>query len=137
MIEVGIAQLIAANAAVQALIGSPARLYPVLVPEDPTYPCASYQLISEVPRYLIDGSSAMNQIRFQIDTWSGGLQNASYLTAKAVQAAIRAVLEGFTGLLSDGSHVAWIEVVSARDLYEQNARCYRTSTDYMIYFNPA
>ena len=134
MIEIGIAQLVAAASGVQAVIGNPARFYPVLVPEDPTCPCASYQVISEVPNYLLNGSSDLNQIRLQIDTWSGGLQNASYLSAKQAQAAIRAVLESFTGTLPDGTRVAWIEVSSARDLYEQDARCYRTTTDYMIHF---
>ena len=143
MLEEGIAQLVAANAGVQALIGNPARFYPVLVPDDvgsasgPPYPVSSYQIISETPNYLLDGSSPMNQVRLQVDTWSGGLQNASYAAAKAVQAAIRAVLEGYRGTLPDGTRVAVIQVAGSRDLYEQDARCYRTSTDYMIQFYTA
>jgi len=137
MLTDGIQALVAANAAVKALIGNPARFYPVLVPEDPTYPCASYQVISEVPSYLLSGASPLNQIRLQVDTWSGGLQSASYASAKAVQAALRAVLEGYRGTLPDGTRVAAIFVDSARDLYEDDARSYRTTTDYMIHFYPS
>jgi hypothetical protein len=136
MIEQGIAQLVAANAAVQALIGNPARFYPVLVPEDAAYPCASYQVISDTPVDLLDGTRTLQPLRMQIDTWSGGPVNASYGAAKNVQAAIRSLLEGFRGQLPEGTNVAYIHVAMARDLYEQDARCYRTSTDFVIYFYP-
>ena len=130
MLESGIQQLVAANAGVQALIGQ--RFYPVLLPDDVTYPCASYQVISTSPQYYVDSSKAIGQVRIQVDTWSGGTSNATYAAAKTVQAAIRSVLEGFKGLLPDGTFVKSILVDNALDLYEQDARCYRTSTDYLI-----
>jgi len=134
VIEQGIAEFVAASSAIQALIGNPARFYPVLLPENVTYPCASYQVVSEVPNYLLSGESPMNQIRLQVDTWSGGASSATYAAAKAVQAAIRALLEGFSGPLPDGTNVAVILVSGSRDLYESDARCYRTTTDYMVQF---
>jgi hypothetical protein len=136
MLEAGIHQLVAADAGVRALIGAPARFYPVLVPDDPVYPCASFQVISDTPVDLLDGTLTIGPMRLQVDTWSGGIANASYASAKAVQAAIRAVLESFTGALPDGTFVNYIHVAMARDLYEQDARCYRTSTDFMILFCP-
>lgn len=137
MLEVGIQNLVAADSGVQALIGSPARLYPVALPEDPTYPCASYQVISDIPDYTLDKASNIEVKRIQIDAWSGGTVNASYLAAKNVQAAIRAVLELFYGALPDGTRVAGIFVANSTDLYEQDARAYRTTTDYMVHFYPA
>lgn len=135
MVEAGIQQLLAANAGVQAVIGT--RIYPVLVPEDVTYPCASYQVISDVPLYLLAGSVALETKRIQIDTWSGGASNATYTAVKAAQAAIRAALESFRGPLPDGTIVAGIFVANAIDSFEQDARSYRTSTDYMVTFYPA
>lgn len=138
MLESGIAKLVAADAGVQTLIGAnPCRFYPVLVPEDPVYPCASYQVISETPNYTLDGDRGINQIRLQVDSWSGGTESASYAAAKAVQVAIRDVLEGYSGQLPDGTRVAGIFVSNASDFYEQDGRCYRTFTDYMILFYPA
>jgi hypothetical protein len=136
MLEAGIQALVGANAAVQALIGNPVRFYPVVLPEDPTYPCASYQVISETPQDLLSGELSIYPIRLQVDSWSGGTLNATYAAAKAVQAAIRAVMESFSGALPDGTRVAYIHVVNANDLFEQDARCYRTSTDFMIYIYP-
>jgi hypothetical protein len=136
MLVAGIQNLVAASSAVQALIGNPARFYPVVLPENPVYPCASYQVISDIPEYVLSGTKTIQQVRLQVDTWSGGPANATYLAAKNVQLAIRAALEGFRGQLLDGTNVAWIEVKHAADLYEQNARAYRTTMDYMIHFYP-
>lgn len=136
MIEAGIQQLVAASAAVQALVGNPARFYPLLPPEDTVYPCASFQVISDTPESLLDGSLTVGSMRLQVDTRSGGESNATYAAAKAVQVAIRAVLENFVGALPDGTFVNRIHVINAHDEYESDARCYRTSTDFMIYFKP-
>ena len=138
MVEQGIYQEIAANSGVQAVIGNPARLYPVLVPESPTYPCATYQVISDTPSYLLSASaSRLNSMRIQVDTWDGGPDDASYGDAKAAQAAIRAVLELFVGTLPDGTQVAGIFVANAHDEYGQDARAYRTCTDYIVNYYPA
>lgn len=143
MIEAGIQQLVAASSAVQELIGSPARFYPVLLPEDVTWPCASYQVISDVPEYTLQVPSALNQVRaqlssmrLQIDSWSGGPTNASYATARAIDSAIRGVLDGFIGQLPDGTNAGGILIVDSRALFEQDARAYRISTDYRVWYYP-
>ena len=132
MLEVGIAQLVMGNSGVEAIIGT--RFYPVLLPDNPTYPCASYQLISDIPDYLLDCTQGMNCKRLQVDTWSGGTSAASYLDAKNAGAAIRAVLELWSGVLSDGTHVNSIQVANSVDGYEQDARVYRNTADYLIFF---
>lgn len=137
MLEQGFYQRVVADSGVQAVIGNPARFYPVLLPESPTYPCASYQVISDVPDYTLDGGQGMNQKRIQVDTWSGGASSASYMDAKNAQAAIRAALETFRGQLPDGTWVAGILVANAKDEYEQDARAYRTTTDFMVFYPAA
>ena len=123
------------DSGVQAVIGS--RFYPVILPENPAYPCASYQDITTKPQYTLDGPTPAFEVRrLQIDTWSGGSSNASFADAKTAQAAIRAVLEGFAGTLPGGVIVAKIFVITARSEYEQDARCFRTTTEFMIHFYP-
>ncbi len=134
MLEAGIQQLVVADAGVQAIIGT--RFYPVLVPENPTYPCATYQTISNAPSYLLEGQPTLSSMRIQVDTWSGGTKDATYLAAKQAQEAISEVLDLFKGTLPDGTRVAGIFVVGSRDLYEQDARVYRTTTDYQIFVYP-
>jgi hypothetical protein len=135
LLEQGIAQLVMGAStpalAVQAIIGK--RFYPVVLPEDPQYPCASYQVISDVPEYTLDATPGMISTRIQIDTWSGGTANATFSDAKNAQLAIRTLLEYFRGQLPDGTWVSGILVANARDGYEQDARAYRCTTDFMIY----
>lgn len=152
MLESGIAQLViagesAAAIAVRAIIGT--RFYPVVPPEDVTYPCCTFQVISDVPDYLLGGDQALEVMRIQIDSWSGGSSNANYSDAKSAQLAIRLLLAGqpgtptqaaipcFSGPLPDGTVVAAIFVANAEDGYEQDARAYRARTDYMVHFYPA
>jgi len=137
LLEQGFYARVAANSGVQAIIGNPARFYPVILPESPTYPCASYQVISDVPEYTLDLTAGVSQKRIQVDTWSGGPDAASYLDAKNAQAAIRAALEGFRGQLPDGTWVTGILVANAKDEYEQDARAYRTSTDFLVFYPAA
>jgi len=132
MLVAGLQQLVVADAGVQAAIGT--RFYPVLIPENVTYPCATYQVISDVPDYLLDGTKGLATIRLQVDTWSGGPANATYAQAKAAQKAIRSVLELYRGVLPDGTRVAGVFVTNAMDGFEQDSRSYRTTTDYMVTF---
>ena len=137
MVELGIYQRVAADSGVRAIIGNPARLYPVVLPESPTYPCATYQVISDVPAYVLVGAPPLKVMRIQVDTWSGGPENASYLDAKNAQVAIRAALDRFVGTLPDGTKVAGIFVANAHDEYGQDGRAYRTITDYIVNYYPA
>jgi hypothetical protein len=134
VLEAGIHQLVTADPGVQAVIGD--RFYPVVMIENTIYPCASYQVISDVPEYALDRSPGVEAIRLQVDTWSGGASNANYSDVKAAQAAIRKVLDLYSGLLPEGTRVAAIFVATASDTFEQDARCYRTTTDYMVHFYP-
>jgi hypothetical protein len=68
MLEAGLQQLVAANAAVQAILGTaPVRLFPLTPPEDVAYPCATYQVISDAPSYLLAGDTEIEVKRIQID----------------------------------------------------------------------
>lgn len=138
MLEEGIQQLVDANSAVQAILGNdPVRFYPTILPARPAYPCATYQVISDIPEYVLGGAAGIEIKRIQIDTWSGGTDGASYGDTKNAMAAIRAVLDGFSGPLPDGTRVAGIFVANGRDEFEQDARAYRCSMDILVHFYPA
>lgn len=140
MLEKGIAELVitgssSAAIAVRAVIGT--RFYPLVPPESAEYPCATYEVISNPPDYTLDGGQGMNQMRLQIQYRDGGPEDASYADAKAAQAAMRTLLEGFRGQLPDGTWVAGILVQDERDHYAQDAREYLPSTDFMIFYPSA
>jgi hypothetical protein len=143
MLEEGLQALVVANSAISALIGT--RFYPVIPPEDVTYPCATYQVISDVPDYeLVGVPVAIVPVRIQIDSRSGGVSNASYGAARGVERAIRLLLAGkaktatsdgipcFSGALPNGTIVASIMLVNYHSGYNQDAREYVCSADYMV-----
>jgi hypothetical protein len=90
MIEEAIVSLVTANAAVKALIGT--RLYPNLIPEKAQLPAAAYQLTSTGTNYNHSGQSsiATPELGFTFDS-------RSYDEAKAIGAAVKAVLSGYRG----------------------------------------
>jgi hypothetical protein len=79
-----------------ALVGS--RVYPLTLPQTPTYPAIRYQRIDTQRaqyRMMGTGRAAYAKPRFQIDCY--GITPA---TAQAVADAVRARLDGFAGLVS-------------------------------------
>ena len=125
MIETGIHALITQSSGFQGIAGT--RLYPVLLPEEPILPAATYQRISTKALYTLDDRVNFTQVRLQIDTWAG-----TYSQAKDLHEAINGVLDNFSGDLPDGTHVYGIQLFTCNDLYESEARIYRVTADYMI-----
>lgn len=123
--ESGIQKRLVTDHGVSALISS--RVYPVLMPDDPTLPAATYQRASTVRDYTTTGPVSLSRIRLQVDSWG-----RTYADVKALDAAIRVCLEAFSGMLPDGTYVDSIQIDSSQDLYDGSARYFRISTDYLI-----
>ena len=86
-IEVAIVtKLDTAPAATQALVG--ARIYPTLLPQDPTLPAITYQRIVTGRIRHLGGLSGLAQPRFQFNCWATTPEGA-----RAVAAAVRADLD--------------------------------------------
>src|SRR5579871_220706 len=111
-VEAGFAQKVMATAGVQAVLGNPARFYPVVEPEDAMYPCAIYRVISDPRAVTLPAKVAHATMRIQVDAKSGGASNASYAAAKSAQLAIRTALELFAGLFPDGSKITGVLVAN-------------------------
>ena len=77
--------------------------------------------------YATTGPVATTTIRLQIDVWA-----STYAQAKQIDHAVRSSLECYSGTLPDGTHVDTITLDSSADLYEETARYYRVSSDYLI-----
>lgn len=110
MIESALRALVLADSAVSALIGT--RLYPQKLPQDPTYPAATYQRIDGPRLYDHGGATGLAEGRFQFDVWA-----TTYSSAKAVAAAVRAALSGYSGT-TGGVEIAFIRCLSESDRYE-------------------
>lgn len=124
IIEEAIVAYLTTYSGLSALIST--RLYPLRLPENPTYPAVTYQRISGPRVQSHSGPSGLAFPRFQFDCYG-----TSYLGSKAVEKQVRAALEGYKGTMG------MVNVSSAlsqddRDFYDPNTRIWRVSIDFII-----
>lgn len=107
-----------------ALIGD--RVYPVVAPQNVTYPCITWQRISRTDVRSLQGPSGYADVRVQVDCW--GL---TYTATRALAKAVRLRLDGWD---NEGMPVADCALDSERDLYDASAepRLHRTTLDFII-----
>jgi len=103
LVETGLYTKLTATAGVTTLVST--RIYPLLAPDDATYPNVTYQKISAPRINTHDGPSGLAVCRFQINSWA--VTTASkhgYQAAKEIADAIRVAIDGV-------SFAAWGTVV--------------------------
>lgn len=109
----------ALRAAIIEASGSPSligeRVYPLKLPQRPTLPAVTYQIISGPRRYTQDGAALPTTFRVQVEFWAG-----EYEEARAVRDAILPNLSGakFEGLGSPPVKLNRIFVDNERDVYQ-------------------
>lgn len=115
--------------AVCVLVGSDrkARVYPIVLPQDSTFPALTYQLISAPRELTHDGPSGVAWNRIQIDCWA-----STYLEAKQLATTVRRWLNGWRGRVGD-EDVQLMQNLNSRDLYEPETRLYRVSQDWGVW----
>lgn len=108
------------------------RMYPDTLPQQPTLPAISYQVISETRRATMRGPDDLSRVRVQVDCWA----NTS-IEAHAVADSVRAALDGFKGPMGSASPIeaaaVGIFAVNAFSSYEPEARIYRVSRDFFVW----
>lgn len=113
--------------------GSGARIYPQALPQSPTYPAATYSVISNPVVESHSGNSALAHPRFQFDCWS-----PDYIQAKSLARAIRRALQGFKGMMGGGSGVDVDGVdfeggSAGRDLFDDELQLHGVQIDCVIW----
>lgn len=114
-----------AHIGISALVG--ARIYPLILPQNPTLPAITYQRIDARVYNLLDGASSKDIEWFQIDCWG-----SSELSADAVAAQVDACFRRFSGLLGDDLHVAGIGIEGKTDFHEPENGIYRVMVEVRI-----
>lgn len=92
--------ILSATTAVTALLGSaPCRVYPYgAATQQPTYPYATWTIISGSPENLITGAPGIDQMSVQVDIWA-----RTDASARAVMVAVRDALEPVSTMTRFGS----------------------------------
>ncbi|MFZ5816300.1 MAG: tail completion protein gp17 [Bacillota bacterium] len=80
----------------QGVAGAGDRIYPILLPQKPTLPAVTYQVISDVPERDLAGT-ARRRARVQLSCWGATLAAATDLAA-----AVAARFQDLTGPMGTG-----------------------------------
>lgn len=116
VIEVAIRNLI-----IEAETQAGDRIYPLILPQSPTYPAITYQSISNIGHHDIP----FDYPRIQITAWSPSL-----LEAKQLAEEVQAALQRYKGV-ADGYNIKQIvKMDSPGDLYDRDA------DEYGLYYVP-
>lgn len=118
--------LLLSDASISGMVGIRAR--PVKLPQAPTYPSISYQIISQTTEPNLDERSRIQTARVQVDAWS-----KDYDTAITLSGHVRDLLDGYKGTHS-GIHFAECWQQNETDLYEDKVGVYRVTSDFQVTF---
>lgn len=103
------------------------RLYSVLLPEDPTIPCAAYQKIASVGRVVAHSmASKICDTLFQFSIFAGTPKQAKQLAQ-----AVKDCWHGYSGTIGS-EEIILATVEDEIDQYEQDVSEYFVSVDVNI-----
>jgi hypothetical protein len=119
---------LSSHADVTAVVGG--RIYPLVLPQKPTYPAITYFKVSEQRiRGLALDEPDQSRARVQFSCWG-----RTYDEAKAAADAVTAALKDYAGTLggAGGVEVLDSEIEGDADLYDAEAGVYHVPVDVMI-----
>jgi hypothetical protein len=129
LIEEALATHLAAHTGIAALVAT--RVYPQHLPQNPTLPAVSYQVVGGGSDYQHGGASGRARPFFQIDAWA-----ATYATAKILAEEIKKAMIAFVGTFS-GVKVDGAYGGRTMDFYEESTRIHRVSRDFEVFHSEA
>jgi len=118
MLDDGLNQVIVASSAVTSLVGASRKdkttgIFGGQAPAQTPVPFVVIEQIGGEPITTLDGPLLTRTARFKFSCHSD-----SRLAAKRLMQAVRGVLEGFTGMLPDGTNLQNAETVLEADAFE-------------------
>jgi hypothetical protein len=131
MLQAGLVSLLEACAPLTALVGS--DIYPVLMPEGVKLTSGkgglTYKIVggNSSPTF---SSSGMQKVRIQFDAFG-----VNYIDAANIREAVRVLLNGFMGTLSDGTVIVDCELIQPIDFENNDARQFRLASEFYFMFN--
>lgn len=130
MIEAGLFYLLSHTAAITSICGTnPTRVYPGNFPTGPSYPAMAYKIIGTRPGPTLD-TSGMQRLRMEFEC-----RAADALTASTMREALRELLEGYRGLLNDGTLLQDGQLIQMMDGYVDDPRVYVRMIEFYLFFN--
>jgi hypothetical protein len=127
MLNVGIVGLTTGDAALAALVGN--RVMPYKLDQGTARPALTFQKAGGHSHPTFDTTGPQKE-RIQFDA-----HGSTYASCVAVLLALRNLLEGYDGVLSDGTYVQYCEWIDELDHYDEYSLDFRITAEYYFYFN--
>lgn len=126
-LEAALYNRLSTYAGLTALVST--RIYPLVLPQDPTLPAVTYQTIGRSMEDVRGSGPRYAETRIQIDCWA-----ATYASAKSVAEQVRAALQDYTGTMGGVGGVPVLDgdAVNEIDLYEPDALLHRVMVEALI-----
>lgn len=118
------------------------RIYPIKLPQNATYPAITILRVSAIRANVLRGPASLARPRYQIDCWAWEKSSTTAFTdAQELGGAVRARLEGYTGVMTDPStspatdYHTGVTFDDERDLFDPdvNGGYFRHSSDYFLW----
>lgn len=126
MLAAGLYALLAGETTITAIVGT--RIEPVELTIGQTMPALVYKFVggSSSPTFTTSG---MQRVRVEFRCFG-----SSHLQADTLRETLRKFLNGFRGLLGDGTRVQNVDLIQPLDDFEQYARQFCLGAEYYFYF---
>ena len=103
------------------------RIYPLILPQNPTYPAIRYQQISSIRTHAMGQDAPIVRVRMQLDVWG-----KTYAEARSLAGEVYTQLGRFRGT------VAGVEVLDALqdneiEGYESDSETRRITQDWSLF----
>jgi hypothetical protein len=132
------ALLVAANSAASS------RIYPLRMPDQPTYPLITYQKVSGVDQRtrasgpsIVGATTAYSQEATAVrQRWQLNLNGTSYEQVRTLETQIRPYIDGFTGPVVAAGGTATVlraALGEGRDGFEPGTELYQRQADLIIW----
>lgn len=133
MIDAGLVALLQANAGLEALIGT--RIYPDVLPDEPTLPAITYQFLGGNSKPTFN-TSGMQKLRVEFNCWSASWpQGGTKAQAAAVRDALVAALNGYQGTLTDGTRLLTADLIHpGMSFFERELLQYRCLIEFYLLY---
>ncbi len=131
MIQDGLYSLLSEDPKLSAIVGD--RITPVLLPEGSTTPALTYMVAggSSDPTF---STSGMQRLRVQFDVHADPKDKAGYRAAIQAREALRLLLDGYRGMLSDGTYLQNAQRIQDIDYFDDGPRQFRCSSEFYFWF---
>ena len=117
-----------AHAGLAALVGT--RVYPGLLPPQPTYPAVTYAIVSDVPEHAMGTDPGAKTARVSVTVWS-----LSYKAAKDCADQVVAALSRYRHA---SAPTIWDTLMDNQlDTYDDTVRAHGVVTDFRVFYSEA